>query len=151
MFRVSIAVVACVAGFSTSGFAQNQRGAMREACKADVEKYCADVQRGGGRIGECLNKQHDQLSEAYQKAFDARTKQQHFSYLSHVDAPALSVRHGAPGTDHNEIAIVSRCNRSVDGSVTERLLDCSMFLGPRSSILSLLVVPHRARRTSTLG
>lgn len=75
MFRVSIAVVACVAGFSTAGFAQNQRGAMRDACKSDVEKYCSDVQRGGGRIGECLNKQHDQLSEACQKAFDARTKQ----------------------------------------------------------------------------
>ena len=75
MLRFSIAVVACVAGFSTAGFAQNQRGAMREACKADVEKYCSDVPRGGGRIGECLNKQHDQLSEACQKAFDARTKQ----------------------------------------------------------------------------
>jgi len=75
MLRVSIAVVACVTGFSTAGFAQNQRGAMREACKADVEKYCSDVQRGGGRIGECLNKQHDQLSEACQKVFDARTKQ----------------------------------------------------------------------------
>jgi hypothetical protein len=48
---------------------------MREACKADVEKYCSDVQRGGGRIGECLNKQHDQLSEACQKTLDARTKQ----------------------------------------------------------------------------
>ena len=46
MLRVSIAVVACVVGFSTAGFAQNQRGAMREACKADVEKYCSDVQRG---------------------------------------------------------------------------------------------------------
>ena len=75
MFRFSIAVVACVACFSTAGFAQNQRGAMREACKTDVEKYCSDVQRGGGRIGECLNKQRDQLSEACQKALDARTKQ----------------------------------------------------------------------------
>jgi hypothetical protein len=75
MLRVSIAVVACVAGFSTTGLAQNQRGAMREACKTDVEKYCSDVQRGGGRIGECVNKQHDQLSEACQKTLDARTKQ----------------------------------------------------------------------------
>ena len=75
MFRFCIAVVTCVVGFSTAGFAQDQRGAMREACKADVEKYCSDIQRGGGRIRECLNKQHDQLSEACQKAFDARTKQ----------------------------------------------------------------------------
>jgi hypothetical protein len=75
MFRVSIAVVACVVGFSTSAFAQNQRGAMREACKADFEKYCSDVQRGGGRGIECLNKQHDQLSEACRTALDARAKQ----------------------------------------------------------------------------
>lgn len=75
MFRFAVVVVACVASFSTAGFAQNQRGAVREACKADVEKYCSDVQRGGGRIGECLNKQHDALSEACQKALDARTKQ----------------------------------------------------------------------------
>ena len=75
MFRLSIAVVACVIGSSTAGFAQNQRGAMREACKADFEKYCPGVQPGGGRIVDCLNKQHDALSEACQKALDARTKQ----------------------------------------------------------------------------
>jgi hypothetical protein len=75
MLKVSIAVVACVVGFSTMAFAQNQRGAMREACKADFEKFCSDVQRGGGRGVECLNKQHDSLSEACKTALDARTKQ----------------------------------------------------------------------------
>lgn len=75
MLKVSIAVVACVVGFSTAGFAQNQRGAMREACKADFEKFCSGVSPGGGRIVECLNKQHDSLSEACKAALDARTKQ----------------------------------------------------------------------------
>lgn len=75
MLKVSIAVVACVVGFSTAGFAQNQRGAMREACKADFEKFCSGVSPGGGRIVECLNKQHDSLSEACKTALDARTKQ----------------------------------------------------------------------------
>jgi hypothetical protein len=75
MLKVSVVVVACVIGLSTAALAQNQRGAMREACKADFEKYCADVQRGGGRIVECLNKQHDSLSEACRTALDARTKQ----------------------------------------------------------------------------
>ena len=75
MLKISIAVVACVVGFSVAAFAQNQRGAMREACKADLEKFCSDVQRGGGRIAECLNKQHDSLSEACKTAVDARTKQ----------------------------------------------------------------------------
>jgi Cysteine rich repeat len=75
MLRFSIAVVACVAGLSTAAHAQSQRGAMREACRADFEKYCAGVQPGGGRIVECLNKQHDQLSDACKAALDARTKQ----------------------------------------------------------------------------
>ena len=75
MSKLSIAVLACILGLSTAAFAQNQRGAMREACKADFEKYCAGVERGGGRIMECLNKQHDQLSDACKTALDARTKQ----------------------------------------------------------------------------
>ena len=75
MLKVSIVVAACVAGLSTLALAQSQRGAMREACKADVEKFCSDVQRGGGRIVECLNKQHDSVSEACKTTLDARTKQ----------------------------------------------------------------------------
>jgi hypothetical protein len=74
MFRFFIAVVACITSFSTAALGQNQRGAMREACKADFEKYCSGVQPGGGRIAECLNMQHDQLSEACKTALDARTK-----------------------------------------------------------------------------
>jgi len=74
MLKVSVAVVACVVAFSTTAFAQNQRGAMREACKADFEKFCSGVSPGGGRIAECLNKQHDSLSEACKTALDARTR-----------------------------------------------------------------------------
>ena len=72
MPKLSIAVVACVILFSTAAFAQD---AAREACKADYAKYCSGVTPGGGRIVACLNKQHDQLSVACQKALDARTKQ----------------------------------------------------------------------------
>jgi Cysteine rich repeat len=64
--------VACVVGVSSPAFAQN---AVREACKADYAKYCSGVTPGGGRIAACLEKQHDQLSEACQKALNARTKQ----------------------------------------------------------------------------
>lgn len=34
------------------------RKAAREACAGDARKFCADVQRGGGRIIACLH-QHD--------------------------------------------------------------------------------------------
>ena len=69
MSKLSIAVVACMIAFSTAAFAQD---ATREACKADYAKHCPEVTPGGGRIVACLNKQHDQLSQACQKALDAR-------------------------------------------------------------------------------
>jgi hypothetical protein len=36
--------------------AQQQQG--RDVCKADVQKFCKDVQPGGGNLGKCLA-QHD--------------------------------------------------------------------------------------------
>lgn len=47
-------------GFALSG------GALAQApgCRADVEKFCADVKPGGGRIAACLKKNAAQLSPA---------------------------------------------------------------------------------------
>ena len=64
MTKLSIAVVAFAAGFSSAGFftaavAQNLTAAQRTACKADFEKYCSIVTPGGGRIIACPNKQRD--------------------------------------------------------------------------------------------
>jgi hypothetical protein len=36
--------------------------AVARACAADVKTHCADVQRGGGRIGKCLREHLDALS-----------------------------------------------------------------------------------------
>ena len=35
---------------------------LRAACKADVEKVCAGIQPGGGRIAECLKQNEAQVS-----------------------------------------------------------------------------------------
>ncbi|HEY1752129.1 MAG TPA: cysteine rich repeat-containing protein [Caulobacteraceae bacterium] len=42
--------------------------AVRQACAADLKKYCADVQPGGGRIGECMRAHVASLSGACKSA-----------------------------------------------------------------------------------
>ena len=37
-------------------------GAMREACRADYQKFCATLQPGGGRIRQCMLENADRLS-----------------------------------------------------------------------------------------
>ena len=51
------------------GMVQAQdRKAAREACGGDARKFCADVQRGGGRMLGCL-RQHDvELAPACREA-----------------------------------------------------------------------------------
>jgi hypothetical protein len=38
--------------------------AAKEACKPDVEKFCAGVAEGGGRIMQCLHQHASELSDA---------------------------------------------------------------------------------------
>jgi hypothetical protein len=55
--------------------AQALSAEQRAACKPDFDKYCAGTRPGGGRIIACLDKQHDQLSDACKKVVDAQKKQ----------------------------------------------------------------------------
>jgi hypothetical protein len=41
---------------------------VRSACKADVERLCADVKPGGGRIAACMKKNEDKLGEGCKQA-----------------------------------------------------------------------------------
>ncbi len=43
---------------------------MREACKADREKFCKDVPHGDGQIMECMKKNSAQLSEDCKAQFN---------------------------------------------------------------------------------
>lgn len=46
-------------------------GAVRGACKADIETHCSGVQAGGGRIRECLKANRDKLSDGCKAAIAA--------------------------------------------------------------------------------
>jgi cysteine rich repeat protein len=72
MSTLRLAIIVCAIGFSGVAFAQTPTADQRGACKADYEKFCAGTAPGGGRIVACLNKQHDQLSDACKKALDSR-------------------------------------------------------------------------------
>jgi len=58
------------------GVAQAQEGAgpggghgrMREACQADMAKFCSDVHAGGGRRMQCFKEHRDQLSDGCKAA-----------------------------------------------------------------------------------
>jgi hypothetical protein len=67
-----------MAAFADDAAPPPHAGAMA-ACKQDVQTLCADVQRGGGRIMECLKSHADKVSPgckaAVQAAHDRRAQQ----------------------------------------------------------------------------
>jgi hypothetical protein len=44
------------------------------ACREDVQKLCAGVERGGGHILDCLAGQKDKLSDECRKQVESRGK-----------------------------------------------------------------------------
>jgi len=53
----------------TGAAAQNgERGALRTACMDDYKKFCAAVERGGGRIVACLRAHEGELAPACRSA-----------------------------------------------------------------------------------
>ena len=55
---------------------QTPRGAVREACKADVASLCSGLQPGGGRIGGCLKANREKLSDGCKSAIAAAMQAQ---------------------------------------------------------------------------
>ena len=74
MSTLRLAIIVCAIGFCGAALAQTPTADQRGACKADYEKFCAGTAPGGGRIVACLNKKHDQLSDACKQALDSRKK-----------------------------------------------------------------------------
>ena len=63
-------------GLALAGNAMAQAPAAE--CRADVAKFCAQVEPGGGRVGQCLKESQWQLSQGCQRHAElvaARTKE----------------------------------------------------------------------------
>jgi len=68
---VALTAAIALASFSSVTLAQ-EGGPHRGACRADAERLCAGVERGGGRIFNCLAGQKDKLSDDCRKMVESR-------------------------------------------------------------------------------
>jgi hypothetical protein len=59
--RTVITTIALSAACAVFSVAAQQRDAMK-ACQADVKTYCANVERGDGRLAKCLKENEDKVS-----------------------------------------------------------------------------------------
>jgi hypothetical protein len=71
--QAPMANVADVSGAPAGGHGGGH-GAMK-ACKADHEKYCADVEKGGGRVMKCMKDHASQLSSGCKSALQTMRAQ----------------------------------------------------------------------------
>ncbi len=72
---IALIAVITVTAFSSSALAQEEgHSHNRGACRADAQRLCAGVERGGGRILDCLAGQKDKLSDDCRKMVESRGK-----------------------------------------------------------------------------
>jgi hypothetical protein len=76
LFLLATSPVAALAGGPLSQMDPQEMQALRTYCMADVQRLCAGVQPGGGRIKACLMANKEQMSvgcaEALQKLKKAK-------------------------------------------------------------------------------
>jgi hypothetical protein len=67
-----VALIAIV--FATFASPIRAQDAGRGACRDDIQKLCAGVERGGGRVFDCLAGQKEKLSEECRTRVESRGK-----------------------------------------------------------------------------
>ena len=74
--RTALIAFTALVSLSSVAFAQDadQPRGGRGACREDVQKLCAGVERGGGKIRECLTSNMDKLSDGCKAMVEARAK-----------------------------------------------------------------------------
>jgi hypothetical protein len=66
-FAAGLAFASCLM-IADAAAAQGAMAGVRAACQADLQKLCAGVQPGGGRIKQCLKEHKDQVSTGCKSA-----------------------------------------------------------------------------------
>lgn len=75
--KITVLAVLLAAGVPSLALAQQQppsqaqQRAVAQACRADIQKHCAGIEPGGGRIGQCLMAHAPELSKPCQDALQA--------------------------------------------------------------------------------
>ena len=81
-----VSMVALVICFGSS-FCLARMTDPKGPCGADIEKFCKDVQRGGGRIAQCMKQHENDMSQACREQIDAdREKAREFINACKPDA-----------------------------------------------------------------
>ena len=71
--HVTLIAAIVLASLTSATLAQDgDRSRNRGACRDDVRKLCAEVERGGGHIRDCLAGQKDKLSDDCRKMVESR-------------------------------------------------------------------------------
>lgn len=86
MAMACAAAVCALVALSTPAAEKEGRG----ACRGDVEKFCKDVQPGGGRIMKCLAQHQSELSQPCQdRIAEGKEKAHEFMAACKADAQKL--------------------------------------------------------------
>ena len=76
--RTALIFTIAFMSLSSAAFAQDAQETdqprARGACRDDIQKLCAGVERGGGKIRECLSSQIDKLSDSCRQRVESRAK-----------------------------------------------------------------------------
>ncbi|HWT65850.1 MAG TPA: cysteine rich repeat-containing protein, partial [Terracidiphilus sp.] len=91
MKKLTLLLVLCNASATVSAQANNQPSlaALRAACADDVQRLCAGVQPGGGRIVACLKEHKDALSDQCKQAAGLSAPPNASPAPSAASAPAI--------------------------------------------------------------
>jgi hypothetical protein len=73
--RIALITTIAFVSLASAAFAQDaDHSRNRGACRDDVQKLCTGIERGGGRIRDCLAGQLDKLSDSCRKMVESRAK-----------------------------------------------------------------------------